>query len=596
MRGETREETALRAAAAGPREYCRKLRAEIRRNHLLAGHDPAGRASRLGRLIAHIEAHLFEESLSVGSACRAVGIADSAIAADLRAYTRYTVDQLIARLRIEAAIHLLLHTQVRVERIGHLVGYKIYRTFLKAYRNWTGETPDTARRSKPDTSAAFGTASLVALWRIGAGDLGADEVRALQEGLGELYPEVFSACDEPSAEAGPAPATPSLDAEALERVQAAELWPRLAGLPFAQQRKLVAGWTFWTPAPFLVLHQRSREEGRRDRKRGVEVAQLALDSLDGNESRLGSRIHALRAEGWSWLANAQRLDLDFGTAETSFRRAEGILDAHDLKEAWVAGLFHALKATLRMFERRHDEAFDAFDQALPPFEAAGDVHYQVRTLLQKIAALIQAGRFADTEPTVRKAEALLEAAPDEALGFQIAYMAVTALVQAGDFDPAERRLRVLGDQIRDIEDPVWRHQIRWADAKTDHGLGRLDAAEAGYLTCWRGFQAYDKQHHAALVALDLSLLYAERGETGRVLEIAPVVVKFFAGLRVYEDTLAALRLLEDAIAQEEVTANVLRELRSRLRQDPLASLRVGGKKAPLAATAFPGVVAPAADN
>ncbi len=137
-----------------------------------------------------------------------------------------------------------------------------------------------------------------------SGDLDADEVRTFREGLVELYPDVFGPRDEsPPAETvpAPAPAVLSLDAEALERFQAGELWPRLAGLPFAEQRKLVAGWTFWTPAPFQFLHRKSREEGRRDKLRGVEVAQLALDSLDGNEARLGSRIHALRAEGWSQL-------------------------------------------------------------------------------------------------------------------------------------------------------------------------------------------------------------------------------------------------------------------------------------------------------
>jgi len=37
--------------------------------------------------------------------------------ADLRAYTRYPVNQLIARLRIEAAVHLLIRTKIRAFRI-----------------------------------------------------------------------------------------------------------------------------------------------------------------------------------------------------------------------------------------------------------------------------------------------------------------------------------------------------------------------------------------------------------------------------------------------------------------------------------------------
>lgn len=120
----------LRLAAAGPGAYCRRIRQEIRRNHLLTGHDPDGRPPRLERLVAHIEDHLYRKSLTVGSACRAVGIAYTAIAVELRAYTGYTVDQLIARLRIQAAVYLLVHTQIKVKKIAKHLGFKYYMTFL----------------------------------------------------------------------------------------------------------------------------------------------------------------------------------------------------------------------------------------------------------------------------------------------------------------------------------------------------------------------------------------------------------------------------------------------------------------------------------
>jgi len=163
---ETREEAALRAAAEGPRAYCRRLRAEIRRNHLLAGADPAGRPSPLERLVTHIQNHLFEESLSVGSACKKVGIGNTAISADLRAYTRYPVNQLIARLRIEAAIHLLIRTKIKAFRIAYLVGYKTVAGFRASYEKWTGETPADTRRSKQSSQ------SLASLWRLRPGAAG----------------------------------------------------------------------------------------------------------------------------------------------------------------------------------------------------------------------------------------------------------------------------------------------------------------------------------------------------------------------------------------------------------------------------------------
>lgn len=196
MTRETGEERALRVAAEGPRAYCRGVRAEIRRNYLLAGHDPDGRPPRLERLVTHIEEHLFEETLSVRAACRAAGIADSSIASELRSFTRYTVEQLVARLRIEAGIHLVLHTRIRVRRIGELLGYGCYATYLRAYTLWTGETPETTRRggSEPLSSSDF--TGLPQLLRIGSGVLETDEVHALRELLAKLYPGTFGVCQE----------------------------------------------------------------------------------------------------------------------------------------------------------------------------------------------------------------------------------------------------------------------------------------------------------------------------------------------------------------------------------------------------------------
>jgi AraC-like DNA-binding protein/tetratricopeptide (TPR) repeat protein len=567
---ETSEETALRLAATGPQAYCDKLQKEIRRNHLLTGHDPDGRPPRLERLVAYITDHLFEANLSVKSACQAVGIADTGIAVDLRAYTRYTVDQLIARLRIEAAVHLLVYTQIKVSRIADLLGFKSYATFLRTYRHWTGETAEVTRRHKVESFANFDFGSFRHLLRMGSGDLAPDEARILQEGLGALYTEVFGTALKEPRGATPALVIPRLDVEGLERFHAAEVWAKLAELPFAEQRELVRAWTFWTSATFKYLQQKARIEGRRNKKLGVQVARLTLDCLDGNEERLGPRFHELQLEGWSWLGNAQRLACDLSGADNSFRHAEGILEAYDLRQEWPAGLFYLAKGTLRMFERSHDEALDLFDQALPPLETAGDVHFQVKTLLQRTAALLYANRFEEVEPTLRKATVLLQEAPDEKLSFWVAYWLTFSLVRANDFHRADTYFEKMFHETVEIEEPIRRTQIEWTGALIDHGLGRIDAAETRYLGCLRSFEALDELQYAALVGLDLCLFYSENDEPARVLEIAPASCKTLETLRLYDETLAALQLLGDAIAKADVTVDVLREVRSSLWQDPFA--------------------------
>jgi AraC-like DNA-binding protein/tetratricopeptide (TPR) repeat protein len=570
------EESALAEAARGPRAECSRLREKIRRKDLRTGHDPEGTPARLERVLAYVEDHFLEHSLNVGSACRQAGVPDHRIGAALRDYSKYTLDQFIDKLQIDAAEYLLVKTLIKIVTIGHRVGFRAYSTFRAAYKKWTGETPQVTRERHgidPYAGVPFDFGNFLELKRMASGDLAPAEACTLQEGLVGLYPEVFGAAQEEPRETKPKLAIPTLDVEALERFQAEELWPKLTELPFAEQRELVLSWTFCTPATFKFLHQKAREEGRRDKKRGVEVAQLVLDSLAGNDDKVGAHFHELQVEGWSWFANAQRLDLDFSGADASFRHAECIIATYDLGEALATGIFYISKATLRLFERKYDEALALLDAALPLFENAGDVHFQVRTLLQRAAVLSYAKRLTEAEVTLCKATILLRKTPDKELSFWIAYWSVFCLMRAGEFRRAETVLESIGAEIAVIKEPIRRNQVQWTEALIDHGLRRLDAAEAKYLASWRAFEVLDEPQYAALVALDLSLLYSEINEGAKVLEIVPAICEYFETLHLYDETLAALQLLRAAIAKTEVTVEVLQALRSSLREDPLAGNR-----------------------
>jgi hypothetical protein len=62
-----------------------------------------------------------------------------------------------------------------------------------------------------------------------------------------------------------------------------------------------------SPALFELLSEKSREHGRRDRQRVVELAELALASVEACAEALGDRAIEMRALGWARLANALRL-------------------------------------------------------------------------------------------------------------------------------------------------------------------------------------------------------------------------------------------------------------------------------------------------
>ena len=67
-------------------------------------------------------------------------------------------------------------------------------------------------------------------------------------------------------------------------------------------------------------------------------------------------------------------------------------------------------------------------------------------------------------------------------------------------------------------------------------------------------------YDAAMVSLDLALLYVQEGRTGEVRRVAEEMVPVFAAQDVHREAMAALRLFQEAARREEVTAGLVREV------------------------------------
>ncbi|MCP4656819.1 MAG: hypothetical protein GY856_15525, partial [bacterium] len=214
------------------------------------------------------------------------------------------------------------------------------------------------------------------------------EQRELAAYIRDTWPAAYEAatCAAPTT-ANDAESTPNLgvrivDRDALVRSFAEDqLWPLLSGLSYRAQREIVARYPFTSPALFDLLRQKSRAEGRRDPERGIELAELAVLSLDVSAEALGERIHELRALGWAWVGNARRLALDFPEAEEAFEEAVAqVALVKDWENSAVAADVYAFKGALRIFQWRFKDALELLDASLAIFERVGDRRRQTEEL------------------------------------------------------------------------------------------------------------------------------------------------------------------------------------------------------------------------
>ena len=148
--------------------------------------------------------------------------------------------------------------------------------------------------------------------KAGRGLLDEHAVMCFVEDLLRIYPTVagrigIGACPDPEP-------LIIVDGARDDLLKAEDLWRKIRDLPFEEQCQKVRGYRFGSRVFFDLLRRNSRLEGRRSRQRGIEVARLALVSLERSDDDFVDRIHDLCAFGWAWLANAYRLALDFAAA------------------------------------------------------------------------------------------------------------------------------------------------------------------------------------------------------------------------------------------------------------------------------------------
>ncbi len=474
-----------------------KLRDQAARPTLLRIQADIERANpRLKPLLRTVKKRLFDKSFNVCALWREHGIRDRNAAAIFQELDT-SPSAYILRARMETAESLLQQTALQKWCISQLVGYTDERTFRKTFQKWKGCSPARFRRRKGhrrlvrpgfEQELADAVAGRLCPQR---GDQVLERLDAALIQVRSLYAPSFDSL-EPML----------LDAEKMERVQAESLvFPRLAGLSFEDQRRLIQrSRPFSTPALFDVLHRSSREEGRKDHQRGIELSQLALDSVEANAETLGPRYHDLRPQARAWLGNAYRLALDFLAADQAIE--EGVETLPASINPFVTGIVYLCKGTLRTFQRRHDEAVELFDVALPAFEEAGSESWQIKTLIQRAASLDCAESHEAALETLGRAAGLPGADVDY-FAFLLPYTTAIALLRVDCFADARELLKDLSYH-RGFGSAKWRNS--WLEAYVDHGFGRLTEAEEKYLCPGLSSGMLSSHRRPSPPALDLTAM------------------------------------------------------------------------------------------
>lgn len=355
----------------------------------------------------------------------------------------------------------------------------------------------------------------------------------------------------------------------FEGQEAPELVAGLVDLPFDEQlRRVLEDSRFQSWAVCQLLLRRSLEAAFEEPAQAVNLAELGVLIAQ----RLGpaydpSWVLDLQARAEACLGNARRVLGELRSAETAFRRAEACLAESSTGNPQVRAEILDLKASLRRDQKRLDEAFRLLEEASSLSRETGDEHALGTALLKKAKILEERGDLESAVELLREAVVKIDPVRSERLPVYALHNLVSTLTASGRNDEAVEMLPRVQELFRRIARPIDFIRLRWAEGRIAVSLGRRDEAEMTFLAVRQELLRHGMGYDAALVSLDLAMLYAQDRRTEELKRLAAEIGPIFEARDVHREALAALVLFREACQEERLTPQLADQIAQTLQRE-----------------------------
>lgn len=329
-----------------------------------------------------------------------------------------------------------------------------------------------------------------------------------------------------------------------EKEKARNLLAELLRHPVPRQKIMIRQnprFQTWSLARLVI--ELSREECFEDPMLAEDLGRLALDLLDSLDVRYGAeRIEDLRARSWGLIGNARRVRADFQGAEEAFGTAAACLK-NGTGDVVERALLFDLKASLRIEQRRVDEAMTLLRRALALFRSVGDRHRAGRILVNMGLAHTAAGNPAEGIPLLYQALELIDPDQEPRASLCLSHNLIEGLADCGRYMEAQRMLAKTRALYERFPNPMAKALLPWVAGKIARGLGRKAQAKALFHEALEALVSFGNPYRKALLLLDLAALHAEQGETAELRRIAEEILPILTERKVPEAE-ATLALLQ----------------------------------------------------
>lgn len=297
----------------------------------------------------------------------------------------------------------------------------------------------------------------------------------------------------------------------------------------------------------------------------AHLACLAAESCTEEETGSLERLADLRSQGWRQYGNALRAQGKYRESEAAFSRAKRYCE-EGTGDPPVRATLLTHMASLRISQRRLDEAIQLADEAARIYKEIGQDASWASCMVQKAVACIYAEDPETAVRTLNRAIPKIDPAGDPHLLLAACHNLVRCYVGLDRPDQALSLYFESRELYREFNDSLILLRAGWQEGQLLRDLGYLQAAETSLIHARDGFVERQLQYEAALVSLDLASVYVRLGDAEKLHEIVAVTVPIFRALGVDREAIVALLQLQQLSTQSRQAFELISSLSANLEQ------------------------------
>jgi tetratricopeptide (TPR) repeat protein len=299
----------------------------------------------------------------------------------------------------------------------------------------------------------------------------------------------------------------------------------------------------------LARSHAARYRDARAMLRWARMARILAGRCDAAAAGGEVALADLKARAWGQFGNALRVAGRLREAASALDRSANLATRGSGDLSFKAQLL-SWTASLRIFERRFDDAIALLDDAARIARDLGMRRELARYLSNRALATVYSGDPETAIHILDEALPLVDRAELRLLA-TVYHNLIFCYVEAGQLQEALAlvpRTRSVGEEIHDV---LLGLRLLWQEARILCELGLLEEAEAQFSRARDGFLERDLAYDAALVSLDLTAVYVKLGLHAEVRRTVADILPIFSSLRVGRELLASLIQLQQAEDQTQ---------------------------------------------